>query len=58
MGIYRLINVNKWNGERFTKKNEKEKKISPFFLEGISAMTYKKEKKDFDLDFVNVKEWV
>jgi len=56
MGIYRLINVNKWNGERFTKKNEKEKKISPFFLEGISAMTYKKEKKDFDLDFVNVKE--
>jgi hypothetical protein len=38
------------------KKNEKEKKNSPFFLEGISAMTYKKEKKDFDLDFVNVKE--
>jgi hypothetical protein len=38
------------------KKNEKEKKISPFFLEGISAMTYKKEKKDIDLDFVNLKE--
>jgi len=57
VGIYGLINVNKWNGEGFTKKkNEKEKTISPFFLEGISAMTYKKEKKDFDLDFVNVKE--
>ena len=25
-------------------------------FEGISAMTYKKEKKNFDLDFVNVKE--
>jgi hypothetical protein len=42
----------------YKKKNEKEKKISSFFLEGISAMTYKKEKKDFDLDFVSVKEWV
>jgi hypothetical protein len=28
----------------------------PFFLEGISAMTYEKEKKNFDLEFVNVKE--
>jgi len=32
-------------------------KYSSFFLEGISAMTYKKEKKNFDLDFVDVKEW-
>jgi hypothetical protein len=40
----------------FTKKKMKKRKISPFFLKGISAMTYKKEKKDFDLDFVNVKE--
>jgi hypothetical protein len=39
-----------------TKKKMKKRKISPFFLKGISAMTYKKEKKDFDLDFVNVKE--
>jgi len=31
-------------------------KYSPFFLKGISAMTYKKEKRNFDLDFVNVKE--
>jgi hypothetical protein len=31
-------------------------KYSPFFLEEISAMTYKKEKKNFDLDFINVKE--
>jgi len=31
-------------------------KYSPFFLEEISTMTYKKEKKNFDLDFVNVKE--
>jgi sporulation protein YlmC with PRC-barrel domain len=37
-------------------KKIKKRKISPFFLEGISTMTYKKEKKDFDLDFVNVKE--
>ena len=43
---------------RILQKNKKEKKNnSPFFLEGISAMTYKKEKKDFNLDFVNVKEW-
>jgi len=39
----------------FTKKNKKEKNFT-LFLEGISTMTYKKEKKDFDLDFVNVKE--
>jgi hypothetical protein len=26
-------------------------KYSPFFLEGISAMTHKKEKKNFNLDF-------
>jgi len=38
------------------KKNEKGKNFT-LFLEGISIMTYKKEKKDFDLDFVNVKEW-
>jgi hypothetical protein len=31
-------------------------KYSPFFLEGILAITYEKEKKNFDLDFVNVKE--
>jgi hypothetical protein len=31
-------------------------KYSPFFLEKISAMTYKMEKKNFDLDFVNVKK--
>ena len=31
-------------------------KYSSFFIEGISAMTYKKEKKNFDLDFVNVKK--
>jgi hypothetical protein len=38
------------------KQNEKEKNFT-LFLEGISTMTYKKEKRDFDLDFVNVKEW-
>jgi hypothetical protein len=31
-------------------------KYSPFFLEIFLAMTYKKEKKNFNLDFVNVKE--
>jgi hypothetical protein len=41
---------------RILQKNEEEKFFLPFFLEGISTMTYKKEKKDFDLDFVNVKE--
>jgi len=31
-------------------------KYSPFFLEEISTMTYRKEKKNFNLNFVNVKE--
>jgi len=56
VGIYELINVNKWNGEGFYKKKRKREKNSPFFLEGISTMTYKEEKKNFNLDFVNVKE--
>ena len=46
-----LINVNKWNGEGCCKN-----KIITIFFEGISAMTYKKEKKNFDLDFVNIKD--
>jgi hypothetical protein len=32
-------------------RDVKKIKYSPFFLEGISAMTYKKEKKNFDLDY-------
>jgi hypothetical protein len=36
VGIYELINVNKWNGEGFyKKKKEKEKKILPFSLKGF-----------------------
>jgi hypothetical protein len=31
-------------------------KYSPFFLEEILTMTYRKEKKNFNLNFVNVKE--
>ena len=37
-------------------KNVTKIKYSLLFFEGISAMTYKKEKKNFDLNFVNVKE--
>jgi hypothetical protein len=36
VGIYGLINVNKWNGEGFTKKKmKKRRKFHPFSLKGF-----------------------
>jgi len=38
-------------------KNLQKTKFSPFFLVEVSAMTQKKKRNGFDLDFVNIKEW-
>jgi hypothetical protein len=37
VGIYGLINVNKWNGEGFYKNKMKKRKISPFSLKGFQS---------------------
>jgi hypothetical protein len=38
-------------------KDFTKKKISPFFFVEVTAMTQRKKRNHFDLDFVNIREW-